>query len=73
MATKPEGENGMAAGGRGGVLKAMGPGELAMCYGVDIGTFRRWLVPHEAMIGARTGRFYNPRQVGVIVSVLGPW
>lgn len=45
--------------------------ELAKFYGIDVKTMRRWLLPFAEEIGERIGRFYNIRQVQIIISKLG--
>ncbi|MEO6406641.1 MAG: hypothetical protein ABIY51_00240 [Ferruginibacter sp.] len=45
--------------------------ELCLIYGVGYKTFSRWLKPFMEEIGAKSGRFYNVRQIEVIIGRLG--
>lgn len=52
-------------------LKPYSQTELSKIYGVDIRTFKKWLVPYEAEIGKRIGRYYSIFQVKLIFDRLG--
>lgn len=45
--------------------------ELAAIYEVDRRTFKNWLKPFHSQIGEKTGRYYNVKQVRVIIDKLG--
>lgn len=45
--------------------------ELAAVYGVCYKTLKKWLVPFEAEIGERTGRYFSVNQIRIIVAKLG--
>jgi hypothetical protein len=47
-------------------IQAYSIGELAVLYGQKPKTINRWILKDQAEIGKRQGRFFNPRQVGVI-------
>ena len=51
-------------------LKAYSAGELAKLYGVNWRTFKKWLIPFEAEIGEKRGRFYTITQVKIIFDKL---
>ncbi len=52
-------------------VRAYSQKELADHYRCSQKTMRRWLSPYRSDIGPREGRYYNPRQVGIIVARLG--
>jgi phage antirepressor YoqD-like protein len=45
--------------------------ELAKIYNVSPRGFRRWLLPHKAVIGDRVGHYFTPLQVKLIIESLG--
>lgn len=45
--------------------------ELAKIYNVSPRSFRRWLLPHKAVIGNRVGHYFTPLQVKLIIESLG--
>ncbi|MBL6445026.1 hypothetical protein JMN32_01815 [Fulvivirga sp. 29W222] len=49
----------------------MGVGELSAAYDVSRKTFYSWLKPFQHLIGKRSGRYYNPRQIQIIFDKLG--
>lgn len=57
--------------GRKGRITHMGMGDLAAAYGTSHKTMLKWLRPHRERIGERIGRFYTPKQVGIIHDILG--
>jgi hypothetical protein len=45
--------------------------ELSRLYGISNGIMKRWLAPHNEIIGEKVGRFYNALQVKTIFEKLG--
>lgn len=45
--------------------------ELSRLYKVSNRTFKKWVKPFEAEIGTKEGRFFNVRQVKIILARLG--
>lgn len=52
-------------------LKPYTDKELSAYYGICTKTFTKWLIPLQTDIGERQGRYYNVRQVKVILTNLG--
>lgn len=52
-------------------LKAYTLQELAFLYEVDKRTFKNWLLPFEAGLGPKIGRYYNINQVRYVFEKLG--
>jgi hypothetical protein len=52
-------------------LKPYTDKELSAYYGICTKTFTKWLIPFQKTIGERQGRYYNVRQVKVILTNLG--
>ena len=52
-------------------VKAYNTTELAGHYRVSSKTFRRWLRRLNLNLGTRTGNFFSPRQVQIIIDHLG--
>ncbi len=50
---------------------AQGLTELANTYGVSNRTMKKWLAPHQHLIGPRNGLLYTPKQVRQIYECLG--
>jgi hypothetical protein len=44
---------------------------LAKVYNISSRSFRRWLLPHKAVIGDRVGNYFTPLQVRLIIESLG--
>ena len=73
MAKNKQGQ-GLATGNGGDILtRPMTTAELSACYGVTVKTVRKWIRPHKDRLGARVGYIWTPRQVAIIIEVLGPW
>ena len=53
------------------VLKPYSSQELADLYGVNIKTFKKWMLPFEQVVGKRLGRYYTVAQVKTIFEKLG--
>ena len=45
--------------------------ELAAKYEVTPKVLRKWLIPHNKVIGKKTGRYYNILQIKIIFGLLG--
>jgi hypothetical protein len=45
--------------------------ELSRLYGISNGIMKRWLAPHNEIIGEKVGRLYNTLQVKIIFERLG--
>lgn len=45
--------------------------ELSRLYGISNGIMKRWLAPHNEIIGEKVGRLYNTLQVKIIFEKLG--
>ena len=45
--------------------------ELSRLYGISNGIMKRWLAPHNELIGEKVGRLYNTLQVKTIFEKLG--
>ncbi len=45
--------------------------ELSHLFGVDIRTFKNWLIPYTNSIGIKRGRYYNVMQVEKILTFIG--
>lgn len=45
--------------------------ELAAMYNVSTKTIRKWLLPHQASIGPKTGWYFTTLQVRIIFERLG--
>ena len=54
------------------IIRAYSTSELARLYNKNRKTVSRWLRPFEGEIGERVGRYYNARQVKIIVDKIGP-
>jgi len=52
-------------------VRAYSQKELADHYRCSQKTLKRWLSHYQSELGPRVGRYYNPRQVGIIVARLG--
>jgi len=52
-------------------IRPYSPKELATLYCCNVKTFMKWLQHLQKELGPRTGHFYNPRQVRLIVNHLG--
>jgi len=44
---------------------------MAEAYNVSLHTFRKWIKPIQAHLGDYIGRAYTPKQVALIVELLG--
>lgn len=44
---------------------------MADAYNVSLHTFRKWTTPIKAHLGDYVGRAYTPKQVALIVELLG--
>ena len=53
------------------VVKPSTTKELTEVYACSAKTFRKWLEPHRAAIGARQGRYWTVAQVKMILEKLG--
>ncbi len=53
------------------VAKPYSTKELAVLYNVSTKTIRKWLLPHQAAIGKKTGWYYTTLQVRIIFERLG--
>ena len=51
-------------------LRAYSIKELALIYEIDRRTFRKWLLPHEPIVGKQKGHYYNIPQVRLIFEKL---
>ncbi len=52
-------------------FKTINKTTLAKAYGVPIRTLKLWLDPIEKEIGEYLGKSFNPKQVAIIVTILG--
>ena len=52
-------------------IKAYSPKQLCAFYNCDRKTLRKWLRNLEKEIGPRIGNYFTPRQVRVLVELLG--
>jgi hypothetical protein len=52
-------------------LKPYSVKEIASIYNVCGKTLKKWLKPHEPLIGAKQGRFFTVAQVKLIFEKLG--
>ncbi|GAA4276714.1 hypothetical protein [Aquimarina mytili] len=52
-------------------FKTINKTTLAKAYGVPPRTIKLWLQPIEKQIGEYLGKNFNPKQVELIVSILG--
>jgi hypothetical protein len=53
------------------VVKPKSVAELAKMYEMTPRTLKKWLVPHEGIIGEKIGRYFSVNQVAVIFKCLG--
>lgn len=53
------------------VLKAYSPKEIRGLYGVSEIVFKAWLKPIQSEIGELIGRYYNAKQIQIIINHLG--
>lgn len=53
------------------LLKPYSSQELSDLYGVNIKTFKKWMLPFETTVGEKIGRYYTVAQVGIIFEKLG--
>jgi hypothetical protein len=44
--------------------------ELALIYAIDRRTLRKWLIPHELIVGKQKGHYYSTLQVRLIFEML---
>lgn len=52
-------------------LRGYSLSELARLYKVSDRTFKKWLLPFAAEVGPKQGRFFNVRQLQIILKRLG--
>lgn len=52
-------------------IKPYSKQELADLYQVSVRSIDTWLIPFKKDIGARAGRYYNPKQIRIIFDKLG--
>ena len=52
------------------ILKPLRTGDLAKLYGISRVTMRKWLKLMEAELGEKTGYYYKPIQVEIIIKKL---